>query len=132
MKGCDNMAIKTTRKKISYYKVARLIVTIMFVAVAGLYCYNEHNQIPVGVISQEEALGSESAQEMSAKHRAQLEAEADRKLHEKLAEEAKQKSLAEQEAKLQAQQAEQKVRSEKERAEFIKHRRDPYWPVVAQ
>ena len=95
------MAIKRQRK-ISWYKVARLIVTIMFVAVAGLYCYNEHNQIPVGVISQEEALGSESAQEMSAKHHAQLEAEADRKLHEKLAEEAKQKSLAEQEAKLQA------------------------------
>ena len=131
MKGCDNMAIKRQRK-ISWYKVARLIVTIMFVAVAGLYCYNEHNQIPVGVISQEEALGSESAQEMSAKHRAQLEAEADRKLHEKLAKEAKQKSLAEQEAKLQAQQAAQKARSEKERAEFIEHRRDPSWTVVTQ
>lgn len=130
MKGCDNMAIKTTRKKISYYKVARLIVTIMFVAVAGLYCYNEYNQIPVGVISQEEALGSKSAQEMSAKHRAQLEAEADRKLHEKLAEDAKQKSLAEQEAKLQAQQAENKARSEKEHADFIEHRRDPHGPVT--
>ena len=87
------MAIKT-RKKISYYKVARLIVTIMFVAVAGLYCYNEHNQIPVGVISQEEAIGSESEQEMSEKNSAKLEAEADRKLHEKLAEYAKQKILA--------------------------------------
>ncbi len=125
------MAVKT-RKKISYYKVARLIVTIMFIAVAGLYCYNEHNQIPVGVISQEEALGSESAEKSSAKHRAQLEAEADRKLHEKLAEEAKAKSAAEQEAWFQAQQAAEKARSEKERAEFIKHRRDPHWPVVAE
>ena len=121
---------KTTRKKISWYKVARLVVTIMFVAVAGLYCYNEYNQIPVGVISQEEALGSESAEEASAKHRAQLEAEADRKLHEKLAEEAKQKSLAEQEVWLKAQQAEQKARSEQEHANFIKHRQDSYGPVT--
>ena len=123
------MAIKT-RRKISWYKVARLVVTIMFVAVAGLYCYNEYNQIPVGVISQEEALGSESAKEASAKHRAQLEAEADRKLHEKLAEEAKQKSLAEQEVWFQAQQAEDKARSEKERALFIEHRQDPHGPVT--
>ena len=121
---------KTTRKKISYYKVARLIVTILFVAVAGLYCYNEHNQIPVGVISQEEALGSESAEEASAKHRAQLEAEADRKLHEKLAKEAKSKSAAEQEVWLKAQQAEDKARSEKERALFIEHRRDPHGSVT--
>ena len=119
------MAIKKDRK-LNWYKVARLIVTIMFVAVAGLYCYNEHNQIPVGVISQEEALGSESAQEMSAKHRAQLEAEADRKLHEKLAKEAKQKSLAEQEAKLRDQQQKEKARSEQEHANFIKHRQDPH------
>ena len=121
---------KTTRKKISYYKVARLIVTILFVAVEGLYCYNEHNQIPVGVISQEEALGSESAEEASAKHRAQLEAEADRKLHEKLAKEAKSKSAAEQEVWLKAQQAEDKARSEKERALFIEHRRDPHGSVT--
>ena len=127
------MAIKTrTHKRISYYKVMRLIVTIMFIAVAGLYCYNEHNEIPVRAISQEEALGGESAQEASAKHRAQLEAEADRKLHEKLAEEAKAKSAAEQEAWFQAQQATEKARSEKERVEFIKHRRDPHWPVVAE
>ena len=123
---------KTTRKKISGYKVMRLITIIMFIMVAGLYCYNEHGQIPVGVISQEEALGGESAQEMSAKHRAQLEAEADRKLHEKLVEEAKAKSAAEQEVWFQAQQAKEKARSEKERAEFIDHRRDPHWPVVAQ
>ena len=121
---------KTTRKKISYYKVARLIVTILFVAVAGLYCYNEHNQIPVGVIPQEEALGSESAEEMSAKYRARLQEEADRKLHEKLVEDAKQKSLAEQEVWLQAQQAEDKARSEKERALFIEHRRDPHGSVI--
>ena len=123
------MAIKT-RKKISGYKVMRLITIIMFIMVAGLYCYNEHSQIPVRAISQEEALGSESAEEASAKHRAQLEAEADRKLHEKLAEEAKQKSLAEQEVWLKAQQAEQKARSEQERANFIKHRQDSHGPVT--
>ena len=113
------MAIKT-RKKINSYKVMRLITIIMFIMVVGLYCHNEYTEIPVRAISQEEALGSKSAQEMSAKHRAQLEAEADRKLHEKLAEEAK----------LQAQQAEDKARSEKERADFIEHRRDPHGPVT--
>ena len=123
------MAIKT-RRKISWYKVARLVVTIMFVVVAGLYCYNEYNQIPVRAISQEEALGSESAEEASAKHRAQLEAKADRKLHEKLAEETKQKSLAEQEAKLRDQQQKEKARSEQEHANFIKHRQDPHGPVA--
>lgn len=71
-----------------------------------------------------------SADEMSADYRARLQEEADRKLHEKLAEEAKQKSLAEQEAKLQAQQAEDKARSEKERTLFIQHRRDPHGPVT--
>ena len=121
---------KTTRKKISGYKVMRLITIIMFIMVAGLYCYNEHSQIPVRAISQEEALGSESAEKASAKHRAQLEAEADRKLHEKLAEEAKQKSLAEQEVWFQAQQAEDKARSEKGRALFIEHRRDPHGSVT--
>lgn len=119
---------KTTRKKISYYKVARLIVTILFVAVASLYCYNEHNQIPVGVISQEEVLGSESAEAMSAKYRARLQEEADRKLHEKLAKEAK--SAAEQEVWLKAQQEKEKARSEQERANFIKHRQDPHGLVT--
>lgn len=123
------MAIKT-RKKISGYKVMRLITIIMFIMVAGLYCHNEYTEIPVKAISQEEALGSESAEEVSAKHRAQLEAEADRKLHEKLAEEAKVKSIAEQEAKLQAQQEADKARSEKERALFIQHRRNPHGPVT--
>ena len=121
------MAIKT-RRKISGYKVMRLITIIMFIMVAGLYCYNEHNQIPVGVIPQEEALGSESAEEMSAKYRARLQEEADRKLHEKLAKEAK--SAAEQEVWLKAQQAEQKARSEKERSNFIEHRQDPHGPVT--
>ena len=121
------MAIKT-RRKISGYKVMRLITIIMFIMVAGLYCYNEHNQIPVGVIPQEEALGSESAEEMRAKYRARLQEEADRKLHEKLAKEAK--SAAEQEVWLQAQQAEDKARSEKDRALFIEHRRDPHGPVT--
>ena len=120
---------KTTRKKISGYKVMRLITIIMFIMVAGLYCYNEHNQIPVGVIPQEEALGSESAEEMSAKYRARLQ-EADRKLHGKLAEEAKQKSLAAQEVWLQARQAEDKAHSEKERALFIEHRRDPHGSIT--
>ena len=123
------MAIKT-RKKINSYKVMRLITIIMFIMVVGLYCHNEYTEIPVRAISQEEALGSKSAQEMSAKHRAQLEAEADRKLHEKLAEEAKAKSAAEQEVWLQAQQAEDKARSEKERADFIRHRRDPHGPIT--
>ena len=121
------MAIKT-RKKISGYKVMRLITIIMFIMVAGLYCYNEYNQIPVGVIPQEEALGSESAEEMSAKYRARLQEEADRKLHEKLAKEAK--SAAEQEVWLKAQQAEDKARSEKERANFIKHRQGPHGLVT--
>ena len=125
------MAIKT-RKKINSYKVMRLITIIMFIMVVGLYCHNEYTEIPVRAISQEEALGSKSAQEMSAKHRAQLEAEADRQLHEKIAEEAKAKSAAEQEAWLRAQQVEQKARSEKERVNFIEHRRNPHWPVVAQ
>ena len=123
------MAIKT-RKKINGYKVMRLITIIMFIMVVGLYCHNEYTEIPVRAISQEEALGSESAQEMSAKHRAQLEAEADRKLHEKLAEEAKAKSAAEQEAWLQAQQEADRARSKKERADFIRYRRDPHGPVT--
>lgn len=123
------MAIKT-RKKINGYKVMRLITIIMFIMVVGLYCHNEYTEIPVRAISQEEALGSESAQEMSAKHRAQLEAEADRKLHERLAEEAKVKSAAEQEAWLQAQQEADRARYKKERADFIRHRQDSHGPVA--
>lgn len=127
------MAIKTrTHKKISYYKVARLIVTVMFIAVAGLYCYNEHNQIPVEVIPQEEALGDKSVEEMREKYRARLQEKADAELHRKLSEEASKKSIAEQEAWLKAQQEAEKARSEKERANFIEHHRDPKWPVVAQ
>ena len=120
------MAIKTrTHKRISYYKVARLVVTILFVMVAGLYCYNEHNQIPVRAISQEEALGEKSVEEMREKYNARLQEKADLELHQKLRDEANKKSAAEQEAKLQAQQEADKARSEKERADFIEHRRDP-------
>lgn len=125
------MAIKTrTHKRISYYKVVRLIVTILFVMVAGLYCYNEHNQIPVRAISQEEALGDKSVEEMREKYRAHLQEKADLERHNALMGEAKAKSQAEQEAKLQAQQEANKARSEKERADFIEHRRDPHGPVT--
>lgn len=123
------MAIKT-RKKISWYKVARLVVTIMFVVVAGLYCYNEYNQIPVRAISQEEALGEKSVEEMREKYNAHLQEKADLERHNALMEEAKAKRIAEQEAWLTAQQVEQKARSEKERANFIEHRRDQHGPVT--
>lgn len=125
------MAIKTrTHKRISYYKVVRLIVTILFVMVAGLYCYNEYDQIPVRAISQEEALGEKSVEEMREKYNARLQEKADLERHSVLMEEAKAKSQAEQEAKLQAQQEADKARSEKERADFIEHRRDPHGPVT--
>lgn len=123
------MAIKT-RKKISGYKVMRLITIIMFIMVAGLYCYNEHNQIPVRAISQEEALGEKSVEEMREKYNACLQEKADLERHNALMGEAKAKSQAEQEAKLQAQQEADKARSEKERADFIEHRRDPHGPVT--
>ena len=117
------MAIKK-RRKISYYKVARLV--IILIMVVGVFC---HHDYIVEVLMTPEPQ-HKSADEMSADYRARLQEEADRKLHEKLAEEAKQKSLAEQEAWLKAQQQKEKARSEKERAEFIEHRRDPHWPVV--
>ena len=117
------MAIKT-RRKISYYKVARLV--LILVMVVGVFC---HHDYIVEVLTTPEPQ-HESAEEMSAKYRARLQKEADRKLHEKLAEEAKQKSLAEQEAWLKAQQEKDKARSEKERALFIQHRRDPHGPVT--
>ena len=123
------MAIKT-RKKISGYKVMRLITIIMFIMVAGLYCYNEHNQIPVRAISQEEALGEKSVEEMREKYNARLQEKADLEHHNALMGEAKAKSQAEQEAKLQAQQEADKARSEKERADFIEYRRDPHGPVT--
>ena len=121
---------KTTRKKISGYKVMRLITIIMFIMVAGLYCYNEHSQIPVRAISQEEALGEKSVEEMREKYNARLREKADLERHNALMEEAKAKRIAEQEAWLTAQQVEQKARSEKERANFIEHRRDQHGPVI--
>ena len=121
---------KTTRKKISGYKVMRLITIIMFIMVAGLYCYNEHSQIPVRAISQEEALGEKSVEEMREKYNAHLQEKADLERHNALMEEAKAKRIAEQEAWLTAQQVEQKARSEKERANFIEHRRDQHGPVI--
>ena len=117
------MAIKT-RKKINWYKVARLV--LILVMVVGVFC---HHDYIVEVLTTPEPQ-HESAEEMSAKYRARLQEEAGHKLHEKLAEEAKQKSLAEQEAKLQAQQEADRARSEKERTLFIQHRRDPHGPVT--
>ncbi len=119
------MAIKT-RRKISYYKVARLIV-ILFIMVGAIY----HHEYLFEVLTTPEPQ-HKSADEMSADYRARFQEEADRKLHEKLAEEAKQKSITEQETWFKAQQEAEKARSEKERANFIEHRRDPHWPVVAQ
>ena len=123
------MAIKN-RKKISSYKVMRLITIIMFIMVVGLYCHNEYTEIPMRAISQEEALGEKSVEEMREKYNACLQEKADMELHQKLREEANKKSTAEQEAKLQAQQAKDKERTEKERADFIEHRRDPHGPVT--
>ena len=123
------MAIKN-RKKISSYKVMRRITIIMFIMVVGLYCHNEYTEIPMRAISQEEALGEKSVEEMREKYNARLQEKADMELHQKLREEANKKSAAEQEAKLQAQQEADKARSEKERADFIRHRRDPHGPVT--
>lgn len=123
------MAIKT-RKKINGYKVMRLITIIMFIMVVGLYCHNEYTEIPVRAISQEEALGEKSVEEMREKYNARLQEKTDLERHNALMGEAKAKSQAEQEAKLQAQQEADKARSEKERADFIEHRRDPHGPVT--
>ena len=112
------MAIKRTKKKIRWYKVARLVLIVMMVV--GSFHY---------IITTPEPQ-HKSAEEMSVEYHTQLEKEADRKLHEKLAEEAKAKSAAEQEVWLTAQQVEQKARSEKERANFIKHRQDSHGPVT--
>ena len=123
MKGCDNMAIKT-RRKLNWYKVARLVAVI--VMVVGVFCY--HDNI-VEVLTTPEPQ-QESAEEMSAKYRARLQEKEDFIRHQKTMDELKAKSVAEQEAKLQSQQVEDKVRSEKERALFIQHRRDPHGPVT--
>lgn len=117
------MAIKRQRK-ISWYKVARLVAVIIMVV--GVFCY--HDNI-VEVLTTPEPQ-QESAEEMSAKYRARLQEKEDFIRHQKTMDELKAKSVAEQEARLQAQQAEDKARSEKERALFIQHRRDPHGPVT--
>ena len=117
------MAIKR-RRKISYYKVARLI--IILIMVVGAFCY--HNEIAEALLTPEPQ--QESAEEMSAKYRARLQEKEDFIRHQKTMDELKAKSVAEQEAKLQAQQEADKARSEKERADFIEHRRDPHGPVT--
>ena len=123
MKGCDNMAIKT-RRKLNWYKVVRLmLVLIMMVGVVY------HHEYLVEVLTTPEPQ-QKTVEEMSADYRARLQEKADMELHQKLREEANKKSTAEQEAKLQAQQAEDKARSEKERADFIEHRQDPHGPVT--
>ena len=123
MKGCDNMAIKK-RRKLNWYKVVRLmLVLIMMVGVVY------HHEYLVEVLTTPEPQ-QKTVEEMSADYRARLQEKADMELHQKLREEANKKSTAEQEAKLQAQQAEDKARSEKERADFIEHRRDPHGPVT--
>lgn len=123
MKGCDNMAIKT-RRKLNWYKVVRLmLVLIMMVGVVY------HHEYLVEVLTTPEPQ-QKTVEEMSADYRARLQEKADMELHQKLREEANKKSAAEQEAKLQAQQEADKARSEKERADFIEHRRDPHGPVT--
>ena len=123
MKGCDNMAIKK-RRKLNWYKVVRLmLVLIMMVGVVY------HHEYLVEVLTTPEPQ-QKTVEEMSADYRARLQEKADMELHQKLRKEANKKSTAEQEAKLQAQQAEDKARSEKERADFIEHRRDPHGPVT--
>ena len=122
-KGCDIMAIKK-RRKLNWYKVVRLmLVLIMMVGVVY------HHEYLVEVLTTPEPQ-QKTVEEMSADYRARLQEKADMELHQKLREEANKKSTAEQEAKLQAQQAEDKARSEKERADFIEHRRDPHGPVT--
>ena len=117
------MAIKR-RRKLNYYKVARLVI-ILIMMVGAFYC---HSEITEALLTPEPQ--QPSAEEMSAKYRAQLQEKADAELHRKLSEEASKKSIAEQKAWLQAQQEADKARSEKERADFIEHRRDPHGPIT--
>ena len=104
--------------------MARLV--LILVMVVGVFC---HHDYIVEVLTTPEPQ-QESAEEMSAKYRARLQEKEDFIRHQKTMDELKAKSVAEQEAKLQAQQAEDKARSEKERALFIQHRRDPHGPVT--
>ena len=117
------MAIKTHRK-LNWYKVARLV--LILVMVVGVLC---HHDYIVEVLTTPEPQ-QESTEEMSTKYRARLQEKEDFIRHQKTMDELKAKSAAEQEAKLQAQQEADKARSEKERADFIEHRRDPHGPVT--
>lgn len=73
---------------------------------------------------------TKSAEEMSADYRARIQKEQDAREFHEIYEREKQKRIAEQEAWLQDQQSKEKARSEKERADFIQHRRDPHGPVT--
>ena len=118
------MAIKRTKKRISWYKVARLVAVIVMV-VGAFYC---HNEIAEALLTPEPQ--QPSVEEMREKYRARLQEKENFIRHQKMMDELKAKSAAEQEAKLQAQQEADRVRSEKERADFIRHRRDPHGPVT--
>lgn len=119
------MAIKTTRKrKISWYKVVRLVAVIIMM-VGVIY----HHDYLFEVLTTPEPQ-TKSAEEMSAEYRARLQKEQDAREFHKIYEQEKQKRMAEQEAKFQAQQEADRARSEKERADFIQHRRDPHGPVT--
>lgn len=117
------MAIKRQRK-ISWYKVARLVAVI--VMVVGTFYY--HNEIAEALLTPEPQ--QPSVEEMGAKYRARLQEKEEFIRHQKMMDELKSKSAAEQEAKFQAQQEADRARSEKERADFIQHRRDPHGPVT--
>lgn len=117
------MAIKK-RRKLNWYKVVRLVL-VLIMMVGVVY----HHEYLVEVLTTPEPQ-QKTVEEMSADYRARLQEKADMELHQKLREEANKKSAAEQEAKLQAQQEADRARSEKERADFIQHRRDPRGPVT--
>lgn len=117
------MAIKR-RRKINWYKVARLVAVIVMM-VGVIY----HHDYLIEVLTTPEPQ-MKSAEEMSADYRARLQKEKDDREFHEICEQEKQKRLVEQEAWLKAQQEADRVRSEKERADFIKHRRDPHGPVT--
>ena len=116
------MAIK--RRKLNYYKVARLIVILIMMV--GVICRHDYL---IEVLTTPEPQ-SKTAEEMSAEYRARLQEKESFIRHQKMMDELKTKSAAEQEAKLQAQQEADRARSEKERTLFIQHRRDPHGPVT--
>ena len=117
------MAIRK-RRKLNYYKVARLIV-ILFMMVGAIY----HHEYLFEVLTTPEPQ-TKSAEEMGADYRTRLQKEKDAREFHEICEQEKEKRLAEQEAWLKAQQEKEQARSEKERADFIRHRRDPHGPVT--